>query len=163
MSEDEGFCRKCGAETKEGNVFCSKCGTALSQNESIPTNVKTDKSLFSKKIVLIVLGIFALLFLVGVLDAVLNPSQTSTVESINSVSTTPSTTSEQDAEQKQYQSDVAYLTSKNVETKEMYDTNKNNPDAFHWSSVDNNDYSSWCCFNFGTNFKIIRLLEDILI
>jgi hypothetical protein len=72
MSEDLGFCRKCGTEIKEGDAFCSKCGTKLDTPAEVVTpevktyntateytvpEVKQKKSSFAKKLILGIVGV----------------------------------------------------------------------------------------------------------
>jgi|GEM_PF-5950873 hypothetical protein len=64
MFEGKGFCRKCGTEIQESDVYCSKCGNQLDPSagtitpeirsitattDSFVPEVKAKKSSFAKK------------------------------------------------------------------------------------------------------------------
>lgn len=99
MSEDTGFCRKCGTKIKEEDVFCSKCGTKLdTTKEEIITEVfkaqeETNKWSLGKRIIVGIGCLLVIFFGLVVLVAMLPHSNTSTSSSmpptLNSIVSTP--------------------------------------------------------------------------
>lgn len=103
MSEDLGFCRKCGNEIKKGDVFCSKCGTQINSSDGVTTpEAKSNnnainytvpevkkKSSFGKKLLYGIVGIIGIFFVLAIIGAMLPPSSHSTSASIATAGVIP--------------------------------------------------------------------------